>query len=152
MTVLCATVERASCGVHFLLRSCEAPHRLDIYCSGVGCRRSLRVGASQQTWCLTSTETLRLIRDGENGGRRFRGGGRGGLYTYHYTVTTRMTPDWAAGGAILMLHNCEGQSRKTVSTDCNFSKRNSSRSGFEPSPSAYQLNGLPLGQTGSQWE
>ena len=33
------------------------------------------MGASQQTWCLTSTETLRLIRDGENGGRGFGGGG-----------------------------------------------------------------------------
>ena len=38
----------------------------------------------------------------------------GGLYTYRYTVTTRMTP--AYGGqrlmrAILMFHNCEGQSR-----------------------------------------
>ena len=39
-----------------------------------------------------STETIRLIRDGENGGRRGHGGvGRGRVYTYHYTVTTRMT-------------------------------------------------------------
>ena len=31
-------------------------------------------------------------------------GGRGRLYAYHYTVTTRMTPalSWAAMGAILM--------------------------------------------------
>ena len=34
---------------------------------------------------------MRLIRDGETGGRGYRGGGRGGLYTYRYTVTTRMT-------------------------------------------------------------
>ena len=33
-----------------------------------------RVG-SKQTWCLTSTETLRLIRDGEMG----RGRGYGGV-------------------------------------------------------------------------
>ena len=48
------------------------------------------------------------------------GGGR--LYTYRYTVTTRMTfaLRWAAMRAILMFHNCEGQSHKTVSTDHNF--------------------------------
>ena len=52
----------------------------------------------KQTWCLTSTETLRLIRDGEKGGRGYGGEGRGRLYTYRYTVTTRMTPAlrWAA--------------------------------------------------------
>ena len=44
-------------------------------------------------------------------------GGR--LYTYGYTVTTRMTPAlrWAAMRAIFMFNNCEGQSHKTVSTD-----------------------------------
>ena len=38
------------------------------------------------------------------------------------TVTTRMTSAlrWAAMRAILMFHNCEGQSHKTVSTDHNF--------------------------------
>ena len=37
-------------------------------------------------------------------------------------VTTKMTPSlrWAAMGAILMFHNCEGQSHKTASTDPNF--------------------------------
>ena len=48
---------------------------------------------------LTSTETIRLIRDGEKGGGG-RGGGEGRriLYTYRYTVTTRMTPAlrWAS--------------------------------------------------------
>ena len=46
------------------------------------------------------------------------------LYTYRYTVTTRMTSAlrWAAMRAILMFHNCEGQSHKTVSTDHNFSR------------------------------
>ena len=61
---------------------------------------------------LTSTETVRLIRDGETGG----GGGGGAegwtevgeegkrdYYTYHYTVTTRMIPAlrWAAMRTIL---------------------------------------------------
>ena len=45
-----------------------------------------------------STETVRLIRDGEKGGGEYGGGGRGRLYTYRYTVTTRMTYAlrWAA--------------------------------------------------------
>ena len=30
----------------------------------------------KQTWCLTSTETVRLIRDGENCGRGYGGGER----------------------------------------------------------------------------
>ena len=44
------------------------------------------------------------------------------LYAYLYTVTTRMTSAlrWAAMKAILMFHNCDGQSHKTVSTDHNF--------------------------------
>ena len=49
-------------------------------------------------------------------------GGRGRLYACHYTVTTRMTPvlRWAVRRAILMFHNCEGQSHETVPTDHNF--------------------------------
>ena len=68
-------------------------------------------------------ETMRLIRDGDKGGRGYGGGGRGRLYTCRYAaVTTRMTSAlrWAAMRAILMFHNCEGQSHKTVSTDHNF--------------------------------
>ena len=59
---------------------------------------------------LTSTETIRFIRDGAGeggGGRGYGGGGRGRLDTYRNTVTTRMTPAfrWAATRAILMFHN-----------------------------------------------
>ena len=58
------------------------------------------------------------------------------IYTYRYTVATRMTPAWwAAIRAILMFHNCEGQSHKTASTDYNKRKENQSR--FEPSLTAY---------------
>ena len=51
----------------------------------------------------------RLIRVGEKvgeGGVEVGGGGRGRLYTYCYTVTTRMTSAlrWAAMRAILMFH------------------------------------------------
>ena len=72
---------------------------------------------------------MKLIRDGEKG----VGGGWGGgmelgaerdyTDTYRYTVTTRTTSAlrWAMMRAILMFHNCEGQSHKTaVSTDHNF--------------------------------
>ena len=71
--------------------------------------------------CFTSTETIRLIRDGEKVGRGYGGDGRGRLYTYRYTVTNRMTSALrsAAMKTILMFHNCEGQSHKTVSTDHN---------------------------------
>ena len=63
-----------------------------------------------------------LLGTGRRVGRGYGGGGRGRLYTYRYTVTTRMTPAlrWAAMRAILMFHNCEGQSHKTVSTYHNF--------------------------------
>ena len=37
-----------------------------------------------------STETIRLIRDGENGGGGMEVRGEGTRYTYRYTVTTRM--------------------------------------------------------------
>ena len=52
---------------------------------------------------------MRLIRDGERGGGgiEVEGVGVGGrLYTYRYTVTTRMTSAlrWAAMRAILMFH------------------------------------------------
>ena len=63
-----------------------------------------------------STETIRLIRDGEKGGKGYGGGGRGRLYTYRYTVTTGMTSAlrWAAMRAVLMFHNCEGQCPQTT--------------------------------------
>ena len=49
-------------------------------------------------------------------------GGDGDYDIYRYTDTTRMIPAlrWAAMRAIVMFHNCEGQSHKTVSTDHSF--------------------------------
>ena len=80
--------------------------------------------------------------EGKGNGGVCGGGGR--LYTYRYArgrgmevggggeegdsipivtlaATTRMTSAfrWAAMRAILMFHNCEGQSHETVSTDHN---------------------------------
>ena len=66
---------------------------------------------------------MRLIRDGENG---YLAGGRGRLYTYRYAaVPTGMTSAlrWAAMRAILMFHNCEGQSHKTVPQTTTFEEK-----------------------------
>ena len=100
-----------------------------------------------------STEAIRLVRDGEKGGKGYGGGGRGRLYTYRYTVTTRMTSAlrWAAMRAILIFHNCEGQSHTTVSTDHNFSlSERRAEADSNRGPSAYQPNALPLRHAGSE--
>ena len=61
--------------------------------------------------------------------------GRGRLYTYRYTVTTRMIPAfrWAAMRAILMF---ESEVMDKVTGQCpqttTFLKRKESRSGIEP--------------------
>ena len=58
---------------------------------------------------------------------------------------------WAAMTAILMFHDCEGQSHKTVSTDHNFWRGRRAEADSNRGPSAsYQPNALPLCQTGSQ--
>ena len=78
---------------------------------------------------------MRLIRDGKKGGRGYGGGGRGRLYTYHYTVTTRMTPAlrWAAMRAISMFQQ---EVMDKVTRQCpqttTFLGRKESRSGIEP--------------------
>ena len=82
------------------------------------------------------------------------GGGGGGegdrLYTYRDTVTIRMTSalTWAAMSAILMFHNCEGQSHKTVSTNHNSSRERTAETDSNRDRSSCQPNALPLGQTG----
>ena len=55
---------------------------------------------------------------------------------------------WAAMRAILIFHNCEGQSHKTVSTDHTFWRRAEADS--NRGPSAYLPNAIPLGQTASR--
>ena len=57
---------------------------------------------------------------------------------------------WAAMRAILMFHNCEGQSHKTASTEHSFWRERRTEMDSNQGPSAYQPNALPLGQTGSQ--
>ena len=72
--------------------------------------------------------------------------GRRGVYTYHYTVTNRMTSElrWAAMRAILIFHNCEGQSHNALSTDHNIWRERRAEADSSRSPSAYQPNALPL--------
>ena len=62
--------------------------------------------------------------------------GRGILYTYRYTVTTRMIPAlrWATMRAIF---RSDGQSHKTVSTDHNLSEE-------KGQPKRYRTEVLPL--------
>ena len=68
---------------------------------------------------------MRLIRDGEKGWRgvwRWGGGGEREIIYLSIHGPTRMTSAlrWEAMRAVLMFHNCEEQSHKTVSTDHNF--------------------------------
>ena len=77
--------------------------------------------------------------------------GEEGDYIYlSYTVTIRMIPAlrWTTMRAILMFHNCEGQSHKTVSTDHNFRRQRRPEADSNLNPSVYQPIALPLGQTG----
>ena len=71
--------------------------------------------------------------------------------TYRNTVTSRMTAAlrWTAMRAILMFHDCERKSHKTVSTDHNFRRERRAQAISNRGPSVYQPNALPLGQTGS---
>ena len=96
---------------------------------------------------------MRLIRDGWKG--VWWWGKREIIYLslYMYTVTTRMTSAlrWAIPNQrAIFIYNCEGQSHKTVSTDHNFWREGTAEAESNRGPSAYQLNALPLGQTGSR--
>ena len=68
---------------------------------------------------------------------RGKGGGEGRIYTYRYTVTTRMTSAlrWAAMTAISMFQK---EVRDKVTRQCpqttTLLKRKECRSGFEPRP------------------
>ena len=104
---------------------------------------------------LMSPETIRLIRDGDwRGGKGCGGGGRGKLYTYRHTVTTWMTSSlrWAAMRAILMFHNCEGQSHETASADHNLWNERRAEADSNRGPSADQPTPRPNQLTLSRTE
>ena len=70
----------------------------------------------------------------------WRWGKRERLYTYRYTVTTRMTPAlrWAAVRAVLMFHLIAGDKVTIDSVHRpQLVKRKESRSGIEPRPSCF---------------
>ena len=67
----------------------------------------------KKTWCLTSTETIRLIRDGAGAG--YGGGGRGRLNTYRYTVTALKMGSDESHSNVSVGNN--RQSHRTVSTN-----------------------------------
>ena len=91
-------------------------------CFGIGHNLSLicqmtSEDIKHQLIILTSTETIRLFKDREKGGRGYGGGGRGREIIYlslHCHMTSAFR--WAAVRAILMCHNCEGQSPQPQTT------------------------------------
>ena len=77
---------------------------------------------SMVQYCFTSTETVRLIRDGEKGGKGvWKWGAREIIYlSLHCVHQNDFCINVGSDESHLMFHNCEGQSHKTMSTDHNF--------------------------------
>ena len=102
----------------------------------------------------SSTETMRLLRDGEKGEGVWRLWKREIIYlgAIHCHHRNDCGMRWAATRAILMFHNCERQSHKTVSIDHNVTfeeKGEPKRYGTEVLPLTSLTPQLQLGQTGS---
>ena len=115
------------------------------------------------TWCLTSTKTIRLIRDGENGSERgYGGGGRsvrvcvcvcvGGGVIYKSLHCHHQNDSCIKTGSDESDFNVSLSVRDKVTRPCPqttaFLKRKESLSGYKPRSFCYQSNALPLGQTG----
>ena len=80
-----------------------------------------------------------FIRDGEKGGRGYGGcvdGGGGGGEIIYLSLHCHHQNDLC----ILIFHNCEGQSHKTVSTDHNFWRERRAEADSNQGPSAYHPN------------
>ena len=79
---------------------------------------------SKQTWCLTSTETIRLSRDGRKGVWRWRK-----REIIIIPITILSSPEWLLHydgqrwEAFLCFINCDGQSHKPVSTNHVFEEK-----------------------------
>ena len=98
------------------------------------------------TWCLTSTETTRLIRDGENGRKGYGGRGRGREIIYLSLHCHHQSDFCIKMGSEVSHFNVsvgsDGQSTQTTA----FLKRKESRSGIEPRSfrlPAYRLTARP---------
>ena len=94
-----------------------------------------------------STETIRLIRDGEKEGMGYGGGGRGRLYiyyTYHYVHCNHQNDSCIKMGSNQSHFNVsvgsDGQSHKTVSTNHNLFEE-------KGEPKRYRTEVLPLTNT-----
>ena len=95
----------------------------EVTCHKMNCDSATlhQVPVLSKLWCLTSTETIRLIRDGENVGE---GGMEVGEVGEYISIATLSPPEWlalrwAAMRAIQLMSRfiiCEGQSHKTLST------------------------------------
>ena len=98
-------------------------------------------GVSKSTWCLTSTETIRLIRDGEKGGRGYGGGGRGREIIYLSLRCHHQNDSCIKMGSDESRFNVsvgsDGQSHKTVSTNHNLFEE-------KGEPKRYRTEVLPL--------
>ena len=104
--------------------------------------------APEHTWCLTSTETIRLIRDGEEGVRRW--GKREIIYlTLHYHQNDSSIKTGSDESHFNVSVERDGQGHKTVSTNHNLYDEKGAGAVSNRGPSAYQPNALPLGHTGS---
>ena len=108
---------------------------------------------SKYIWCLTSTETIRFIRDGEKGGKGvWRWGKREiiylSLHCHHQNDSCiKMASDERHFNVSV---GSDGQSHKTVSTNHNlFWRERRAEVVSNRGPSAYQPSALPLGQTSS---
>ena len=96
------------------------------------------LGLGKEAWCLTSTETIRLIRDGEKWGKGvWRWGKSEIIYlSLHCHHQNDSSPFNVSVGS-------DGQSHKTVSTNHNLFEE-------KGEPKRYRTEVLPLGQTGSR--
>ena len=97
-----------------------------------------------------STETIRLIRDGEKG--VWRWGERDiiylSLHCHHQNVfCIKMGSDERHFNVSV---ESDGQSHKTVSTDHSLGRERRAEAVSNRGPSAYHPNALPLSQTGSR--
>ena len=113
----------------------------------------MMISSKSATWCLNVHRNHKDYYGRGEGGRGVgrggtEGGRRGRWYIYCYIVTTRMTPAlrWAVMRAILKFH----QSWGIKSQEHRFWRERRAEADLNRSPSAYQPNALPLGQTGLQ--
>ena len=101
---------------------------------------SAPVPLSKSTWCVTSAETMRLIRNGEKGGRGYGGGGRGeiiylSLHCHHQNdFCIKVGSDESHFNVPV---GSDGQSHKTVSTNHNLFEE-------KGEPKRYRTEVLPL--------